>query len=575
MASDSYRNAYAKRILRGYQSQVPQPRGAPPSRPRGRGPEQEPITVGIIGAGATGLFAALTLEAIIKEHKIPIQYKILEAESANGEHPVGGRLWTHKFAGGANDYYDRGAMRFPQIPFMKPVFDLFDYVGIQNSLIKYHMSEPNNIQYFNGVALTNDAIEKLAKKGDFDPFKTSVAGLTDTPENLVKARIGPFVNALASNFQDGWNQLMQWDDWSTRDYLIEKAGMAPELVDYLEALSTGTGIWNQSLSETVMDSLDFDYPMIEEGKAGGVDWKCIQGGATVLVEAMISKIPAKNILNGMKVTSIAPEEEDAGIVLTFDGVDKPLTFSHVISTVPFSCFRNIDTSKCDLPWKLKTAIRGLHYDASTKVGIKFKSRWWENLSKSQFKGFDQNGGVSTTDRPTRVVVYPSYGIGTDTGATMIVSYTWAQDALRFGASCRKGRDSEEHLKKVILRDLADMHGITDYNYLPNLVDDIDAWAWYNHENSAGAFALFGPGQFLSLYPQVTQPYHGRLHFAGEATSVHHAWLLGSVDSAARTLVEIAQKEGLETLSEAVKKMWPNIKELDENLIEKQTMLGHY
>jgi hypothetical protein len=38
----------------------------------------------------------------------------------------------------------------------------------------------------------------------------------------------------------------------------------------------------------------------------------------------------------------------------------------------------------------------------------------------------------------------------------------------------------------------------------------------------GAFALFGPGQFSNLYPEVTKPVGGLLHFAGEAASVHHA-----------------------------------------------------
>ena len=41
----------------------------------------------------------------------------------------------------------------------------------------------------------------------------------------------------------------------------------------------------------------------------------------------------------------------------------------------------------------------------------------------------------------------------------------------------------------------------------------------------GAFALFGPSQFSTLFPLVVQPVKGILHFAGEATSVHHAYVL--------------------------------------------------
>ena len=36
--------------------------------------------------------------------------------------------------------------------------------------------------------------------------------------------------------------------------------------------------------------------------------------------------------------------------------------------------------------------------------------------------------------------------------------------------------------------------------------------------------MFGPSQFATLFPLVTQPVGGKLHFAGEATSVHHAYV---------------------------------------------------
>ena len=137
----------------------------------------------------------------------------------------------------------------------------------------------------------------------------------------------------------------------------------------------------------------------------------------------------------------------------------------------------IDTSMCSLSWDLQSAIRCLSYDGSTKVGIKFKERWWEKLSTPQL------GGVSYTDRPTRVVVYPSYGIGGN-DATILVSYSWAQDALRLG-SFSGGQAKEKILLDVILKDLADMHHIFDYNYLPSLMVDYDVWSWYNYENSVG------------------------------------------------------------------------------------------
>ena len=50
--------------------------------------------------------------------------------------------------------------------------------------------------------------------------------------------------------------------------------------------------------------------------------------------------------------------------------------------------------------------------------------------------------------------------------------------------------------------------------------------------------MFGPGQFQSLYKHVTIPAAHALHFAGEATSVHHAWVEGALSSAFRSVAEI-------------------------------------
>lgn len=73
--------------------------------------EQEQLSIGIIGAGAAGLFIGMTLEKVnnylLGRGVKPVNFEILEAESANGEHPIGGRLWTYQFSKSANDYYVR------------------------------------------------------------------------------------------------------------------------------------------------------------------------------------------------------------------------------------------------------------------------------------------------------------------------------------------------------------------------------------------------------------------------------------------------------------------------------------
>ena len=64
-----------------------------------------------------------------------------------------------------------------------------------------------------------------------------------------------------------------------------------------------------------------------------------------------------------------------------------------------------------------------------------------------------------------------------------------------------------------------------------------------HLRVLGAFAFFGPGKFKDVYASLNAPASdGRLHFAGEALSVRHAWVEGALDSAWRAVAEMLFKD---------------------------------
>jgi hypothetical protein len=73
---------------------------------------------------------------------------------------------------------------------------------------------------------------------------------------------------------------------------------------------------------------------------------------------------------------------------------------------------------------------------------------------------------------------------------------------------------------------------------------------------AVAFASFGPGQFSNMYPDLTKPAaKGNLHFAGEATSTHHAWISGALESADRVIGEVLNKAQRDDLIKKHAKNW--------------------
>lgn len=175
--------------------------------------------------------------------------------------------------------------------------------------------------------------------------------------------------------------------------------------------------------------MEFDYP----GGSGNPritapstqEWRCLDGGTEVLTDAMQQSITKKLNYNHRVVAiragllKLGPPEMFVEVQGRPEFKDKP--YAHVVVTTTLSCMSSMDLTNAQLSYFQKDGIRSLSYGAAVKIGIKFKTRWWQNIPN-----FQQKGGVSYTDRPIRVVVYPSYGFNEDPNdsAVLIASYTW-------------------------------------------------------------------------------------------------------------------------------------------------------
>ena len=65
----------------------------------------------------------------------------------------------------------------------------------------------------------------------------------------------------------------------------------------------------------------------------------------------------------------------------------------------------------------------------------------------------------------------------------------------------------------------------------------------------GEATIFAPGQLRLLQKVIIEPeWDGRAHFAGEHTSLKHAWIEGAIESGIRTALEVSEIS-LEELSD--------------------------
>ncbi|KAK6345942.1 hypothetical protein TWF730_010281 [Orbilia blumenaviensis] len=513
-----------------------------------RADDPPPHKVCIVGAGVAGLYIAMILDDL----KIPnLTYEILEAGNR-----VGGRLYTYHFSDELHDYYDIGAMRYPKIDSMNRTFDLFKRTELP--LIPYYLDGPNTPSLFN---------DRFFAQGS-DPYHVSVKNGGSVPNNVVdnvdkllNEAFSPYKTALAENFDKGFEKLMTVDDFSTREFLKrggpDGTGAQYDFfaIQWMETQDTSTNLYDQAFSESVIDSFDFNDQ---------VPWFCIDGGTSLLTDAMQTKISTE-VETEKRVEGISIDrdsDEDGNMSVKCAGeTEWRKGYSTVFNTTSLGCLGRMDLRGLNLHPSQKDAIRSLHYDHSVKVALKFSYPWWIKDC-----GITQ-GGIGSTDIPLRTCVYPSYNLDTphDKPAVLLASYTWAQDASRMSSLVNKESPADENeLVELVLQDLARLHAKNmTYEAIKASLITHHAYSWSHDPTTAGAFALFGPGQFSNLYPYLSRPAaDSKFHIVGEASSAHHAWIVGALDSAYAALYRFFYRYEMWEAIDELKERWGDVAELE-------------
>ncbi|KAG8975278.1 hypothetical protein FRC05_006221 [Tulasnella sp. 425] len=492
--------------------------------------------VAILGAGVGGLYAAMILESL------GIPFEILEATGRTG-----GRLFTYQFYNGEfHDYYDVGAMRYPDAdgnPSMKRLFMLFncqqlnpkDGPKLAEKLLDYKFNCDDAFRYYNGVRtkISDTTNTFRFQETGADPKLLPLGGSEVLKKYVLDDFVKDLLDDLHTGGHKGWDHLMEFDNYSTRGYMTLKKGIDAVTVDWVETVTYGTGWFDKALSELVLEYIAFssflDHPT----------YKCLDGGSRVLPDFMtkyINKQRPNALQLGKRVTEIyyaAPGEVTSGLTpvrVRVEGEDRSREYGHVISTLPLPVLRSLSIDDAGLDIKQTNSLRQLQYGPSEKIGVKFRTQWWRTGKDNDGQTLNIIGGQSFSDR---------FGIpGNPPESTVLIaSYSWTEvydtafvttmDALRLGSMISAGGALKNQVKDLVLRDLSRIHNVS-YDFL-----------FEQYEDHFGAFAFFGPGEFSTIYKSLNRPAAGgRLHFAGEALSTRHAWVVGALDSAWRAVKEV-------------------------------------
>jgi monoamine oxidase len=139
-----------------------------------------------------------------------------------------------------------------------------------------------------------------------------------------------------------------------------------------------------------------------------------------------------------KVTNIA--QSDKGVTVTYvdtvkGGAARTATADYCICTIPVSVLSQVPIT--GIAPKLQTAINNLSYQASVKVGLQFKRRFWEEDDKIY-------GGISYTDQPNGSISYPNSQFFSPGKGVLQAAYVFGPNAYRFSSW-----SPEERIKKAL------------------------------------------------------------------------------------------------------------------------------
>ena len=443
----------------------------------------------IIGGGIAGLVAAFELR---RQGHEPL---VLEAQ-----HRVGGRVRTIRdFAPGL--YAEAGAMRIPRVHDLTLAYcNLF---GLE--MRPFVMGNPRTLVHIGDQRMT---VEEADASPERLPFELAEHEQGKTWTELWNEATSEFRQRYEEGGVESLDALLhEYDHYSIREFLAER-GFSEGALELYGVMSFREANMNAAVVEQLREIVGKSFEDMQE----------IAGGMDLLPRAFYEQL-TPYVRFGAEVTALTQDTDSVTVHYRGPAGRFSVSGDYAICAIPFSVLRDIEILNTPFSREKQKAIRELNYNASAKILFQVRHRFWE-LEDGII------GGTTVTDLPIRRICYPSFSDPADERGTLLASYTWGQDELRWGAM-----DAESMIEQA-LEDVAKIHPSITTEFEVGAVQD-----WYGDPYARGAFALFEPEQQTRLQPSIIAP-EGRIHFAGEHTSLYHAWIQGALESGIRAAKEI-------------------------------------
>ncbi|MBT2686855.1 flavin monoamine oxidase family protein [Bacillus sp. ISL-47] len=453
----------------------------------------------VVGAGMSGLVAA----SLLKDagHDVTV----IEATQR-----VGGRIFTMRDPFMDGLYLEAGAMRIPHTHTL-----VLEYIKkFRLKVNSFLNTTPSDLIFANGIKTNRTAYQR---NPDILNYPVAPHEKGKTAEELLTMAIKPIADFINQNPQQNWSIVVKEFDRYPMSFFLRYNPVGPSLspgaIESIQVLLGLEGFPELSFPAILRELLPLFNPDIQFYE--------IEGGNDKLPNAFLPQLK-NDLYFGYQMTKIIQNDHQVTIQSRHTLSQRPLTITGdlAIITIPFSLLSFVEVEpRHSFSHNKRKAIRELHYVASTKIGLQFKQRFWEQ------EGI--RGGKMMTDLPIRFAAYPSHLIGSTGSGIILASYTWEDDTLSWD-NLKEG----DRIRNA-LNNMATVHGKQVYDLF--LTGASHSWSQYPF--SGGAFSMFKPDQETELSPFIRAP-EGRVHFAGEHTSTAPGWVEGAIQSGIRVAHEV-------------------------------------
>jgi monoamine oxidase len=232
------------------------------------------------------------------------------------------------------------------------------------------------------------------------------------------------------------------------------------------------------------------------------------GGMDRIAMALYAQV--KDLVQfGARVTAITQDARGVTATYSQGSAVRQARADWCLCTIPLSILSQLELQVSPA---MQEAIEAVPYEASVKVGLQFKRRFWEQDELIY-------GGISFTDLPISVIGYPATGFGQPGKGVLLGAYIWGPNAYEFTA-----RPPADRVQ------LALQYGAQIHPQYAQEFDSGVAVGWHRVPWALGCFGVWSDEARQRHYRQLCQ-IDGRLLLAGEHASLIPAWQEGAVLSA--------------------------------------------